>query len=84
MNPLKCAFRVSTGNFLGFLVHHKGIEVDTNKAKAILAAPPPANKKKMQSFLGKVNFMKRFIVNFAGKTFAFSPLVKAKTEMDFS
>ena len=31
MNPLKCAFRVSIGNFLGFLVHQRGIEVDKNK-----------------------------------------------------
>ena len=27
MNPLKCAFGVSTGDFLGFLVHQRGIEV---------------------------------------------------------
>ncbi|KAM2867091.1 hypothetical protein COP2_023042 [Malus domestica] len=32
MNRAKCAFGVSTGNFLGFLVHHRGIEVDENKA----------------------------------------------------
>ena len=28
MNPLKCAFRVSAGKFLGFLVHSRGIDVD--------------------------------------------------------
>ena len=27
-NPLKCAFGVHVGNFLGFLVHQRGIEVD--------------------------------------------------------
>ena len=32
MNPAKCAFGVSAGNFLGFLVHHRGIEIDENKA----------------------------------------------------
>ena len=31
----------SVGNFLGFLVHHQGIEVDKNKAKVILKARPP-------------------------------------------
>ena len=45
MNPAKCAFGVSAGNFLGFLVHHRGIEVDENKARAILNAPPPTTKK---------------------------------------
>jgi hypothetical protein len=33
IHPLKCAFGVSAGNFLGFLVHQKGIEIDENKAK---------------------------------------------------
>jgi hypothetical protein len=28
MNPLKCAFGVKAGNFLGFLVHNRGIEID--------------------------------------------------------
>ena len=45
MNPLKCAFRVSAGNFLGFLVHQRGIEVDNNKAKAMQVAQPPKTKK---------------------------------------
>jgi hypothetical protein len=26
MNPLKCAFGVSAGKFLGFIVHEKGVE----------------------------------------------------------
>ncbi|KAL1333382.1 hypothetical protein AAHE18_11G096500 [Arachis hypogaea] len=68
MNPLKCAFGVSAGNFLGFLVQKKGIEIDKNKAKAILEAPPPANKKQLQAFLGNVNYLKRFIFNLSGKT----------------
>ncbi|XP_028118784.1 uncharacterized protein LOC114316317 [Camellia sinensis] len=83
MNPLKYAFGVSAGNFLDFLVHHKGIEVDANKAKAILGARPPANKKELQSFLGKVNFLRRFIANLAKKTLAFSHLVKIKSDHEF-
>ena len=47
MNPLKCAFGVFAGNFLGFLIHKKGIEVDKNKAKAIIEAKPPSNKKEL-------------------------------------
>ncbi|XP_059629569.1 uncharacterized protein LOC132272434 [Cornus florida] len=53
MNPLKCAFGVSAGNFLGFLVHKRGIEVDQNKVKAIINARAPANKKQVQRFLGQ-------------------------------
>ncbi|KAM0974948.1 hypothetical protein ACFX2C_018052 [Malus domestica] len=32
MNPKKCAFGVRAGNFLGFLVHQRGVEVDKNKS----------------------------------------------------
>ncbi|KAM1231002.1 hypothetical protein ACFX2G_041988 [Malus domestica] len=76
MNPAKCAFGVSAGNFLGFLVHHRGIEVYENKACAIINAPPPTTKKQLQSLLGQINFLRRFIANSAGKMKAFSTLLK--------
>jgi hypothetical protein len=31
MNPLKCAFGVSAGKFLGFIIHDKGIEIDPKR-----------------------------------------------------
>ncbi|GKV17163.1 hypothetical protein SLEP1_g27699 [Rubroshorea leprosula] len=83
MNPLKCAFGVSASNFLGYLVHERGLEVDKNKAKAVIEAKPPQNKKELQRFFGQVNFLRRFIFNLAGKTRVFSPLLKLKSEADF-
>ncbi|KAM2225165.1 hypothetical protein ACFX1X_019424 [Malus domestica] len=83
MNPAKCAFGVSVGNFLSFLVHHRGIEVDENKAHAIISAPPPTTKKQLQSLLGKINFLCRFIANSAGKMKAFSTLLKLKDSDKF-
>ncbi|CAL8085474.1 unnamed protein product [Prunus armeniaca] len=83
MNPKKCAFGVSAGNFLGFLVHQRGIEIDKNKAKAIINAPPPKNKKGVQSLLGQINFLRRFIANSAGKVEPFSSLLKLKDEEKF-
>jgi len=47
MNPAKCAIGVSTKNFLRFIVQQKGIEVDKNKAKAVLEASLPQNKEKL-------------------------------------
>ena len=40
MNPLKCAFGVPTGKFLGFLVHQRGIDVDPSKAQTIATMKP--------------------------------------------
>src|SRR3954468_12090271 len=78
MNPLKCAFFVQAGDFLGFLVHKKGIEINQNKTKAIMEARPPSTKKQLQSLLGKINFLRRFISNLSGRTQAFSPLLRLK------
>ena len=68
LNPLKCAFRVQAENFLGFVVHQRGVEVDQNKAKAIISAKAPQNKKELHKFLGQVNYLRRFISNLVGKT----------------
>src|ERR1051325_4326283 len=75
MNPLKCAFFVQAGDFLGFVVHKKGIEINLNKMKAIMEIKPPSTKKELQSLLGKINFLRRFISNLSGRTQAFSPLL---------
>ncbi|CAL2239241.1 unnamed protein product [Prunus armeniaca] len=83
MNPKKCVFGVQAGNFLGFLVHQRGIEVDKNKAKSIIEALPPRNKKELQSLLGKINFLRRFISNIAGKIQPFSSLLRLKQEQTF-
>ena len=52
LNPLKCAFGVQAGNFLGFLVYQRGVEIDKNKERVMLEAKPPQTKKKLQRFLG--------------------------------
>ena len=78
MNLAKCVFGVSARNFLNFLVHHQGIEVDKNKAKTILESRPPINKKKLHSLISKINFLRRFIANSARKLTAFLPLLKLK------
>ncbi|CAN6563557.1 unnamed protein product [Malus baccata var. baccata] len=78
MNPKKCAFRVRTGNFLGFLVHQRGVEVDKNKSRAIMESPPPTNKVQLQRLLGKINFLRRFIANLAGKIQPLTHLLSIK------
>jgi len=40
----------------------------------------PLTKKELQSLLGKINFLRRFISNLSGKTQAFSPILRLKKE----
>ncbi|XP_075675029.1 uncharacterized protein LOC142644266 [Castanea sativa] len=41
LNPSKCAFGVTAGKFLGFMVSQRGIEVYPEKVKAIMELSPP-------------------------------------------
>ena len=40
MNPKKCAFGVSAGQFLGFLLHERGIEIGLKSQEAVLRKWP--------------------------------------------
>jgi hypothetical protein len=83
MNPLKCAFGVSAGRFLGFIVHEHGIEIDPKKVEAIGKLEEPTCKRDVQKLLGKINYLRRFISNLARKVESFTPLVRLKHESDF-
>jgi len=61
LNPGNCTFGVKSGKLLDFIVSHKGIEVDPNKVKAILEMPKPSTEKQVRGFLGRLNYITRFI-----------------------
>ena len=48
LNPLKCAFVVNAGRFLGFMVTQRGIEANPAQLKAILDSPSPIWRKGVQ------------------------------------
>jgi hypothetical protein len=48
MNPFKCAFGVSAGRFLGFIVHEHGIQIDPKKIELIQNFEEPACKRDVQ------------------------------------
>ena len=65
LNPSKSLFGASKGMLLGHVVSEKGIEMATDKVKAILEAVAPTNVNEIASFLGYVNFYRRFIEKLA-------------------
>ena len=83
MNPNKCAFGVSARQFLGFMVHERGIETSRRSIDAINKIVAPTNKTELQSLIGKINFIRRFISNLSSKIRAFSPLLKLKADQEF-
>jgi hypothetical protein len=83
MNPLKCAFEVSLGGFLGFIVHKKGIELDSKKVESIGRVQEPVCKRDVQKLLGKINYLRWFIANLVVEIDSFLPLVQLKHENEF-
>ena len=66
-NPAKCAFGVSAGKFLGFMVTQRGIEVNLDQIKVVLETPGPSSKKELQLFTGRLIVLGRFIARFTNK-----------------
>jgi hypothetical protein len=84
MNPLKCAFDVSVGKFLGFIIHEYVIEIDPTKIESINKVQSPQCKNDIQKFIGKVNYLRRFISNLSEKMSAFAPILQLKNEAEFT
>jgi len=61
LNPAKCTFGVRSGKLLGFIVSQRGIEVDPDKVRPILEMPHPRTEKEVRGFLGRLNYIARFI-----------------------
>ena len=80
LNPNKCAFGVSSGKFLGFMVSHREIEANPNKIQAILDMKPPQNIKEVQSLTGRVVALNRFISKAIDKCLPFFRILRKAFE----
>ena len=73
LNPKKYVFGVTSGTLLGHIVNKRGIEVDPDKIKAIQEMPVPKTEKDMRGFIGKLQYISRFIVKL---TMIYDPVFK--------
>ena len=65
LNPKKSFFAMKEGKLLGHIISQEGIKIDPNRVEAIHKTELPWNKVEVQSFLRKVIFLRRFIVDFS-------------------
>jgi hypothetical protein len=77
-----CFWRFSSP-ILGFLTHERRNEVGQKSISAIDNIKAPSNKKELQSLIGKINFIKRFISNLSERMQPFTPLLKLKADQKF-
>jgi hypothetical protein len=76
-NPTKCVFGVPAGQLLGFIVSHRGIEVNPEKIKAILEISQPNDVQRLTGYMAAVS---RFISRLGEKALPLYKLMKKSNE----
>jgi hypothetical protein len=76
LNPKMSVFGIDEGKFLGHMASKGGVSIDPERVQSIKDVHSPFNKKSLQSFFGKINFIQRFVPNFAERIKPMSDLLK--------
>eukprot|EP00253_Pinus_taeda_P010437 PITA_10437 len=65
LNPKKSLFAMDDDKLLSHIISKEGICIDPARVEAIQKIDFPRSKKEIQSFNGKMNFLRRFVPNLA-------------------
>ena len=82
LNQAKCAFGVSAGKFLGFIVNNRGIEANPDKIKVVLGMPPPSNIKEVQCLTRRIAPLSHFVSRASDKCQSFFQVLKKAFQWD--
>eukprot|EP00253_Pinus_taeda_P009637 PITA_09637 len=84
LNPKNSMFALEEGKLLGHIISKDGIRIDPERIQSILQIPYPRNIKELQAFLGKINFLRRFIPNLAKIIRLLSNMLKKDSKVKWS
>ncbi|XP_062167005.1 uncharacterized protein LOC133873301 [Alnus glutinosa] len=76
LNPMKCAFRVSSGKFLEFMVSQRGIKANPEKVKAVLEMEEPRTTKQLQRLTGRITALNQFMSRSTDKCLPFFKILR--------
>ncbi|XP_060602869.1 uncharacterized protein LOC132755945 [Ruditapes philippinarum] len=65
LKPEKCHFAQEKVKYLGHILSKHGIQVDSEKTKAVDEFPIPTNQRALRSFLGLCNYYRKFVKNYS-------------------
>ena len=82
LNSTKCAFGVSTGKFLGFIVNSRGTEANPDKIRVMLDMRPPSNTKEVQFLTGRIIALSHFVSKSSDKCQPFFQILKKAFQWD--
>jgi len=84
VNPKKSQFTLEEGKLLGHIVSVEGVNIDPTRLQEIQTLSIPRSKRYIQSFLGKINFVRRFIPNFAELVKHITSMLKKGSEIKWT
>ena len=82
--PDKCRLFQNKVNFVGLSISENGIEIDSDRVKAITELQPPTSVKFLQKILGVFGYNRKFIANYATITAPLYNLLKKNVTWDWS
>ena len=75
---------VLEGKLLGHIISKKGISIELERVEFIAQIPFPHNKESMQSFMGTINFVQRFVPDFAQIVKPLKQMVKQSVQFKWN
>ncbi|XP_024024878.1 uncharacterized protein LOC112092580 [Morus notabilis] len=84
LNPLKCAFGVGSGKFLGFMVSNRGIEANQEKIQSLQDMKSPTKSKEVQRLTGCITALNRFISKATDKCVPFFDALKGSNHFEWT
>jgi hypothetical protein len=72
------------GKLLGHIVSAEGVRIDPSRVEAIKTLSLPRSKKEVQAFLGRINFLRRFVSNFAELVKHITAMLKKGNELKWT
>ena len=76
LNPAKCTFGVTSGEFLGYIVTQRGIKANPKQISTILDLLSPKNSREVQRLTGRIAALNRFISRSTDKCLPFYELLR--------
>jgi transcription antitermination factor NusA-like protein len=84
LNPKKSLFSMKEGKMLGHIVSVEGVKICPSRVEAIQYFSLPRSKREVQSFLGKINFLRRFVSNFVELVKFITAMLRKGNEIKFT
>ena len=84
LNPLKCAFGVESGKFLGFTINQSGIEANPKKINALLEMTSPKKPKEAISLTGRVAALSHFVSRAIDRCAPFLDMLKGSKKFEWT